>query len=70
MTDNKKYYDSVKDKICERGCGVRIEFRGSNEYKKHSTGWYEVGTKIEHTFPRCDNLLKIIKIRSQHGTLF
>lgn len=65
------YYDSPKDKICERGCGVRIVWRGKIEDKKGSTGWFEFNNpKIEHTYNHCDRLIKIIQEKQKHGSLF
>ena len=65
------YYDSIKDKICERGCGTRIIFKGKIRDKKNSTGWFEYDdTKQEHTYPRCDKMLKQLKIKQQHTHLF
>lgn len=67
---SKIYYDSLKDKICQRGCGVRIVWKGKIEDKKGSTGWIEYGTTIEHTYKRCDTIMKNNQIKAQHGKLF
>lgn len=64
------YYDSPKRKKCERGCGKEIEWKGKDETKRGSTGWFEVNTKTEHTFRRCDKLILIKAERAMHGTLF
>jgi hypothetical protein len=66
-----KYYDSPKDKICERGCGIRIIYKGRIEEKKGSTGYFEYDKpKIEHTYARCDRIIKENKEREKHGSLF
>jgi len=64
------YYDSPKDKICDRGCGLRIIYYGKIIDKKGSTGWFEFGTKTEHTYERCDKIIKINIEKSKHGSLF
>jgi hypothetical protein len=64
------YYDSIKTKICERGCGLTIEWKGKIEGKHGSTGWFEKGTNHEHTFLKCDRIIKINKEKAKHGSLF
>lgn len=67
---SKIYYDSPKVKLCERGCDLTIEWKGKIEDKKGSTGWFNQGTNIEHTYHYCDNLIKIIEEKKKHGELF
>lgn len=65
------YYDSPKDKICDRGCGHRIIYRGKIPDKKGSTGFFEYDyPHEEHTYKYCDNLIKIMKEKQKHGQLF
>lgn len=44
-----------KDKPCKYGCNKTVTWRGKSG-KPGSTGFYEVGTTIEHTYDRCREL--------------
>lgn len=42
-------------KPCRYGCGAQLEWRQTNEETKGK--FYETGTNIWHSFPRCKELL-------------
>ena len=47
------------DKLCRRGCGTRIIFKGRIFGKRGSTGWFEYdNTRIEHTYKRCNTIIE------------
>ena len=47
------------EKMCDRGCGLTIFFKGKIPGKRNSTGYFESkNPKIEHTFKRCDVLIE------------
>lgn len=43
-----------------------IEFRGKDFEKRGSTGLFETKTNIEHTYRRCDNIIKNKKQPDPH----
>lgn len=57
-------------KICKRGCNTKIIWKGKVEGKKNSTGYFEYDqTRIEHTYNRCDMLLKKQRPDTQENLL-
>lgn len=54
--------------LCNRGCGVMIVWRGKNFEKRGSTGLFETATNIEHTYRRCDNIIKNKKVPDPNQT--
>ena len=44
-------------KECNRGCGLKIEFRGKTGHAG-STGYFEVEKGYEHTHYRCDRVIE------------
>lgn len=47
-----------EEKECSHGCGLSVIFKGTNPEKIGSTGWFEIGTKTEHTYNRCSHKIK------------
>jgi hypothetical protein len=55
-----------QEKLCDRGCGLVIWWGGKDPDKRGSTGWYEKDNmKIEHTYSRCDKIIKENKILAE-----
>jgi hypothetical protein len=56
-----------EEKECSRGCRLSIIYKGTDPEKIGSTGWFEIGTKIEHTYNRCNRLIKnkLKKVRQE-----
>ncbi len=65
-----RYYDSPKEKVCDRGCGEKLFWKGYTE-NKGSTGWFlYYNTKVEHTYDLCNKIMKQHKEKVKHGSLF
>lgn len=49
---------NLEPKECKYGCGKVIVWRGKDFDKPKSTGFFETDTGEEHTYRRCENIIR------------